>query len=149
MLISVTGEAKYAKQTGGRGQYGHVVLRLTLHDASGGVQFVNRLGDLFPAAFIPAVEGGVRAFVADGHLARQGYSSGVVELIDGSWHDSDSSDLAFHTAAVMAMEDALRHLPRDWESEGEDSPGVREPRSPLRPRPASSIALPEPQDDSD
>jgi elongation factor G len=57
MSISVTGEAKFAKQTGGRGQYGHVVLRLTLHEADTGVTVVNRLaGDPIPAQFIPAIE---------------------------------------------------------------------------------------------
>jgi translation elongation factor EF-G len=150
MSISVTGEAKFAKQTGGRGQYGHVVLRLTLHEADTGVTVVNRLaGDPIPAQFIPAIEAGVQAFIGEGWLARRGYSGGVVELTDGSWHDTDSSDLAFHTAAVMAMDTALRQLPRRGEfADGDGSPGVREPRGPHRPRPDASMAVPELRDDA-
>jgi len=146
MSISVTGHGKYAKQIGRRAHYGHVVLRLTPHDAATGVLVVNRLaGDPIPLRFIPAIKQAVHAFVREGWLTQRGYTGGIVELTDGSWHDTDSSDLAFHTAAVMAMTDALRQLPRrDESADGDDSPGVREPRPPRRPGPASSIAVPEP-----
>jgi len=151
MSISVTGHGKYAKQTGGRGLYGHVVLRLTLHDADTGVLVVNQLiGDAIPARFIPVIEDAVHAFVREGWLTQGGHSGGIVELTDGSWHDVDSSDIAFHTAATMAMVDALRQLPRREQSaEGDDLPGVREPRRPQRSGPASSIALPEPRDEDE
>jgi len=149
MSISVTGQGKYAKQTGGRGQYGHVVLRLTLGDTDNGVLVINRLvAGAIPEQFVPTIENAIHAVVGDGALTQRGYAGGIVELTDGSFHDVDSSDIAFHAATVMAIDDALRQVPRRGESaEGNDSPGVREPRAPRRPNPASSIAVPEPLDE--
>ncbi len=149
MPISVTGRGKYAKQTGGRGHYGDVVLRLVVHDADTGITVVNRIaGGAIPEQFIPAIEGAIDCFVRERKIEERGYRGGVIELTDGSWHDVDSSDVAFYTAAVMAMEDALRQLPRREEfTEGDDFPGVREPRSPHTPGPTSSIAVPEPLED--
>jgi elongation factor G len=149
MPLSVTGHGKYAKQAGGRGQYGHVVLLLTLHDADTGVSVMNRLaaGEI-PVHFHQAIEQGIRFFLAEGWLAKRGYSGGFIEVVNASWHETDSSKFAFYTAAVMAMDDALRQLPCRWESaEGDDAPGVRELRPPYRSPPASSIAVPEPRDD--
>jgi elongation factor G len=145
--IEVIGRAKYAKQTGGRGQYGHVVLRLTVGCAAQGVTIANEQPQSIPAVFIPAVEAGIRSFVDDGKLRERGYSDARIELVDGSYHDRDSSDAAFFTAAVMAMEDALRQIPQPPGASGDvGHPGVREPRSPRPVHPASSIALPEPLD---
>ena len=149
MLISVTGNGKYARRSGGRGHYGHVVLRLTLHDADTGLTVVNRLnGGVIPEQFVPAVEEAIDGFVREQWLEQRGYRSGVIEVIDGSWHDVDSSEAAFSVAAVMAMEDALQQLPRRSDSiEGDDFHGVREPARPLRPSPLSSTAVPEPLDE--
>ena len=147
MSISVTGHGKFAKQTGGRGQYGHVVVRVTVNDANAGMMVVHQQGAAIPEQFVPAVENGIRTYIAGGHLAERGYSGAIVEVTDGSWHETDSSERAFYTAAVMAMDDALRQLPRrPGSAEGDDSPGVREPRTPRGPAPASSTALPEPFD---
>jgi translation elongation factor EF-G len=151
MTLVATGNAKVAKQTGGRGQYGHVVLRLIVNGPHAGLTIgSSQLGESVPAQYVPAIEAGIRAFVAEGALATRGYVDARVELIDGSYHDVDSSDVAFYTAAVMAMDQALRALPSTpgESSGGEDSPGVRAPVNPRRPNPASAIALPEPDDDS-
>jgi len=147
MSLVVSGEAKYQTQTGGRGQYGHVVLRLIVDGPDTGITIEKSLlGDVIPAKYVPAIEAGVRSVVDSGKLAERGYLDARVDLLDGSYHSIDSSDAAFFAAAAMAMEDALRQLPGK-PTGGEDFLGVREPRSPLRPNPSASIAIPEPDDD--
>ena len=145
----VEGRAKYAKQTGGRGQYGHVVLRVNVNGPELGITVVNALvGGVIPSRFVPAVEGGIRKAIASGILAVRGYRDARIEVIDGSFHDIDSSNLAFYIAAVMAMEDAVRQLPtRSDESDGDIATGVREPRVPREPSLTSGMALPEPEPD--
>ena len=64
MSISVTGHGKFAKQTGGRGQYGHVVVRVTVNDANAGMMVVHQQGAAIPEQFVPAVENGIRSFIA-------------------------------------------------------------------------------------
>jgi elongation factor G len=147
MPLVANGEAKYAKQTGGRGQYGHVVLRLTVDGPDAGLTIDNVVPSrAIPSEYIPAIEAGIRSVIDDGKLAERVYSDARVELMDGSYHSVDSSDTAFFTAAVMAMEDALRQLPGESIG-GEGSPGVRAPRSPRRPNPSAAVAAPEPDDD--
>lgn len=149
MSLLAHGQAKYMKQVGGRGQYGHVALRLTVDVPDGGLTIETAsIGGVIPAGFIPAIEAGIHSVVDEGKLAERGYSDGRVELLDGSYHDVDSSDATLFAAAVMAMEDALRQLPqRPTESiGGDDFPGVRTPRTPRRPNPAAAIAVPEPED---
>jgi elongation factor G len=146
MPLSVLGQGKFARQTGGRGQYGHVVLRLVIDGADEGVTIVNDVVNGIPAQFIPAIESGIRVVIDEGKLAERGYSDARVELIDGSYHDVDSSDAAFFTAAVMAMEDALRQLPEE-SIDGDEPPGVRAPRRPRKPNPAAANAVPEPSND--
>jgi elongation factor G len=147
MSLAVNGEAKHRKQTGGRGQYGHVVLRLIVDCPDTGITIENVLpAGVIPAQYVPAIEAGIHSVVDDGKLAERGYSDARVELIDGSFHTLDSSDASFFAAAVMAMEDALRQLPSK-PTGGEGFTGVREPRFPPRANPSASIAIPEPDDD--
>ena len=150
MPHTVLGEMKYAKQTGGRGQYGHVRLRVTVDDGVQGVVFKNMLTqDAIPARFLPAIESGVMTCVKGGVLQQYGYSDARIELCDGSWHDVDSTDLAFFIASTMALQDALRKLPRQErgpESGEDDGPGVAVPRSPRPFSPEDAAAVKEPID---
>jgi len=148
MSRTLLGEMKYAKQTGGRGQYGHVRLRVILDDGVQGVVFRNALGDAIPARFLPAIKAGVLASIKGGAMELCGYDDARIELYDGSWHDTDSTDLAFFFAGAGALEDAVRRLPRrrDAPEHGDDgTPGVRVPRPPrpVGPHDAAAIAEPE------
>jgi len=100
MSRTLLGEKKYAKQTGGRGQYGHVRLRVILDDGVQGVVFTNALGDAIPARFLAAIESGILTSIKAGALQQCGYSDARIELYDGSWHDVDSTDLAFFIAGA-------------------------------------------------
>lgn len=149
MSLAANGEAKYyVKPTGGRGQYGHVVLRLTVDEKVDGFTFdTASFHGVIPPEYIPAIDAGIRSVVDEGKLAERGYVGAHVELLDGSYHRVDSSDAAFFAAAVLAMEDALRQLPGTSIAGEEDSPRVREPRPPRRPNRSAVIAIPEPDDD--
>lgn len=97
-------ENKYVRQTGGRGQYGHVYIRLKPLDQGNGLQFVDSIvGGAIPKSFIPAVEKGFKEACESGVLA--GYPIVDVEctLYDGSFHDVDSSEIAFKIATIEAM----------------------------------------------
>jgi elongation factor G len=101
-------QGKYKKQTGGRGQYGDVWLRVEPLERSAGFEFVDKLvGGVVPSKYVPAVEKGVREVMEEGVVA--GYK--VVDLratiYDGSYHDVDSSDMAFKIAASMAFKKAF------------------------------------------
>ena len=149
MALVARGQAKLMKQVEGRGQYAHVVLRLTVDGPDTGVIIANSLlTHVIPAEYISPIEAGIRSVIDDGKLAERGYSGAHVELIDGSYHNVDSSNTAFFSAAVIAMEDALRQLPqKPTEGTGDDSfPGVRAPRSPQRPNPGA-VAASESEDD--
>ncbi|MBI4678039.1 MAG: elongation factor G [Elusimicrobia bacterium] len=101
---AVTEEAKHIKQTGGRGQYGHVVLRIEPQPRNKGFEFVNEIkSGAVPKEYIPAVERGVREALDEG--ARAGYPlvDIKVTLIDGSFHEVDSSDMAFKWAGGIAL----------------------------------------------
>ncbi|MBM4285610.1 MAG: elongation factor G [Deltaproteobacteria bacterium] len=101
-------EGKFVRQSGGRGQYGHVVLTLNPLPAGSGVVFENRsVGGVVPREYLPAVEKGVREAAATGIL---GYPMVDVEvvLVDGSYHEVDSSERAFHIAGSMAFKEAAR-----------------------------------------
>ncbi len=94
-------EAKHIKQTGGRGQYGHVVLRMEPAPPKSGVTFVNKMvGGRIPREFIPAVEDGVLEAARTGPLAGFPVTDLVVTLYDGSFHEVDSSEIAFKIAAI-------------------------------------------------
>ena len=102
-------EAKYIKQTGGRGQYGHVVLTVGPSEPGVGFEFVNKVtGGAIPREYIPAVEKGVKERMETGVLAGYPLRDVSVTLTDGSYHDVDSSEMAFKIAGSMAFQDACR-----------------------------------------
>jgi elongation factor G len=102
--VSMEGEGKYIKQSGGHGQYGHVYLRLEPLDAGGGYEFVDDIvGGSIPQNFIPAVQKGVVKAMAHGPFAGYPVVDMRVTLYDGSYHEVDSSDIAFQEAARIAF----------------------------------------------
>ncbi|MBK9161934.1 MAG: elongation factor G [Nitrosomonadales bacterium] len=102
-------EGKYAKQTGGRGQYGHVWIKMEPNEAGKGFEFVDAIkGGTVPREFIPAVEKGLRESLPNGVLAGYPVEDVKVTLFDGSYHDVDSNENAFKMAASMAFKDGMR-----------------------------------------
>ena len=102
-------EHKYAKQSGGRGQYGHVYIRLTPLKPGEGYEFVNDIkGGSIPKEFIPAVDKGLKEAMQGGVLAGYPVEDVKVTLYDGSYHDVDSSEMAFKLAASMAFKEGAR-----------------------------------------
>jgi elongation factor G len=102
-------EHRYIKQTGGRGQYGHVVLSLHPGDPSSGITFEEAIkGGVIPREFIPAVEKGVREAAESGVLAGYPVTDVQVSLIDGSFHEVDSSEIAFKVAGSMAFKQGVQ-----------------------------------------
>ena len=103
------GEGKYIRQTGGRGQYGHTLLRLEPKLRGEGWEFVNAIkGASIPAEFIPSVEKGTKEACENGVLAGYPLTDIKITLYDGSFHDVDSSDIAFQIAGSMALQDGVR-----------------------------------------
>ena len=103
-------EGRHVKQTGGRGQYGHVKLSVVPGRSGDGFVFENRIfGGAIPKEFIPSVEAGVREAVTTGILAGYPIEDVTVTLLDGSSHDVDSSEIAFKIAASTAFREAARH----------------------------------------
>ena len=106
---SVNQEYKYAKQSGGRGQYGHVYLKIEPQDAGQGYEFVNDIkGGAIPKEFIPAVDKGIKEALGAGVLAGYKVEDVKVTLYDGSYHDVDSSEMAFKLAASMGFKEGCR-----------------------------------------
>ncbi|MFQ5801702.1 MAG: elongation factor G [Candidatus Methylomirabilales bacterium] len=102
-------EKKFVRQTGGRGQYAHVCLHVEPQQAGSGFQFERKIvGGVIPREFIPAVEKGVREAAGSGVLAGYPVVDIMVTLTDGSYHEVDSSDLAFKIAGSMAFKDAVK-----------------------------------------
>ena len=102
-------EGKFIKQSGGRGQYGHVWLKLEPNEQGKGFEFVDAIkGGTVPREFIPAVEKGVRETLPNGVLAGFPVVDVKVTLFDGSSHDVDSNENAFKMAASMAFKDGMR-----------------------------------------
>ena len=102
-------ESKYIKQTGGRGQYGHVVLTVEPSEPGKGFEFVNKIvGGAIPKEYIPAVEKGVKERMESGVIAGYPLRDIRVTLIDGSYHDVDSNEMAFKIAASMGFSDACK-----------------------------------------
>jgi elongation factor G len=102
-------EGKFIRQTGGHGQYGHVVINLFPQADKGELSFKSLIGgDIIPREFISAVEQGVREALMSGVLAGYPVVGVSVELVDGSHHPVDSSDLAFRIAGSMATREALK-----------------------------------------
>ena len=103
------GEGRYVKQTGGRGQYGHVKIRVAPAQPGNGFEFVNEIvRGAVPREYIRPVEQGIRAAMTTGALAGYPIEDVSVSLYDGSYHDVDSSEGAFHIAGVMAFRDAAQ-----------------------------------------
>ncbi|NBX91606.1 MAG: elongation factor G [Proteobacteria bacterium] len=102
-------EGKYIKQTGGRGQYGHVWLTIEPLPPGGGFQFENEIvGGVVPREYIPAVDKGVQEALTNGIQAGYPVVDVKVSLFDGSYHDVDSSEIAFKIAASMAFKDGCK-----------------------------------------
>ena len=106
---SAEAESKYVKQTGGRGQYGHVVLTVEPSEPNKGFEFVNKIvGGVIPREFIPAVEKGVKERLDAGVIAGYPLRDIRVTLTYGSYHDVDSNEMAFKIAGSMAFADACK-----------------------------------------
>ncbi|GAA8949038.1 elongation factor G [Helicobacter pylori] len=106
---SVIKEHKYAKQSGGRGQYGHVFIKLEPKEPGSGYEFVNEIsGGVIPKEYIPAVDKGIQEAMQNGVLAGYPVVDFKVTLYDGSYHDVDSSEMAFKIAGSMAFKEASR-----------------------------------------
>jgi elongation factor G len=101
-------EARYIKQTGGRGQYGHVILELQPGESGSGIQFEDSIrGAVIPKEYIPAVEKGVREAAAGGVLSGYPATDIKVRLYDGSFHEVDSSEMAFKMAGSIAFREGM------------------------------------------
>jgi elongation factor G len=106
---AVEQEGKFIRQTGGRGQYGHVVIHLEPNIVGGGFVFVNKIvGGVIPREYIPSVEKGIREALDNGVLAGYPVVDVKVTLLDGSYHEVDSSEMAFKVAGSIAFKEAAR-----------------------------------------
>ncbi len=105
----VNQEYKYAKQTGGRGQYGHVFIKLEPQEQGKGYEFVNEIkGGVIPKEYIPAVDKGIQEAMQGGVIAGYPVEDVKVTLYDGSYHEVDSSEMAFKIAGSMAFKEAAK-----------------------------------------
>lgn len=108
ILKPASAESKYIKQSGGRGQYGHVVLEISPNKAGEGFEFIDSIkGGAIPRSFIPAVEKGVIEAMQKGAYGGYPVVDVKVELVDGSYHEVDSSEIAFRMAAIFGFKDAF------------------------------------------
>lgn len=106
---AVKQESKYVRQSGGRGQYGHVFLSIEPQQPGDGFEFVNEIvGGVVPREYIPAVEKGIKEAMNNGVIAGYPVVDVKVTLYDGSYHDVDSSEMAFKIAGSMAFQDGVR-----------------------------------------
>ena len=106
---NATGEGKLIKQSGGRGQYGHVVVKVEPRERGKGVTIENKIvGGAIPKEYIPAVKKGIEESVSNGVVGGYQVIDFYVEIVDGSYHDVDSNELAFKLAAIFAMKDAFK-----------------------------------------
>jgi len=143
---SGTGEGRYVRQFDGGGEYAHVKICISPGPPGSGVRFTDEtVPGAIPKRFIAAVEEGVR------EAARRGTARGFliqdirIELVDGSYHDVDSSETAFRFAAAMAFRDAVNNT-GTTATDDDDVSRVTEPRHP-RPTPRdSAVAVPEPDE---
>ncbi len=106
---SVKQEGKFIRQSGGRGQYGHVWIELTPLERGAGFEFIDKVvGGAIPKEYIPAVEKGVKEAMAKGVVAGYPLVDASVTLYDGTFHEVDSSEMAFQIAGSMAFQDGVR-----------------------------------------
>ncbi|MBT8403419.1 MAG: elongation factor G, partial [Gemmatimonadetes bacterium] len=102
-------EGKFVRQTGGRGQYGHVVINIAPAETGQGFVFEDKIvGGAIPREYIPAVEAGMRDSMDNGILAGFPMIDIKIELVDGSYHDVDSNEMAFKIAGSMALKEGVR-----------------------------------------
>jgi elongation factor G len=102
-------EGKFVRQSGGRGQYGHVWLRIEPQEEGKGYEFVNGIvGGVVPREYIPAVDKGVKEALEGGVIAGYPVVDVKVTIIDGSYHDVDSNEMAFKIAGSMALKEGVR-----------------------------------------
>ena len=106
---SVEQDTKYARQSGGKGQYGHVKIRVEPNESGKGYEFVNEIvGGAIPKEYIPAVDAGIQGAMESGVMAGYPVVDVKVTLYDGSFHEVDSSEMAFKIAGSMAFKEACR-----------------------------------------
>lgn len=106
----VKAEGRFVRQSGGRGQYGHVILEIEPLPAGAGFEFVNKIvGGVVPKEYIPAVEAGVKEAMESGPLAGYPVVDVRVSLVDGSYHEVDSSEMAFKIAGSMGFKDGAKN----------------------------------------
>ena len=102
-------ETKYARQSGGKGQYGHVKIRVEPNESGKGYEFINEIvGGAIPKEYIPAVDQGIQGAMKSGVLAGYPVVDVKVTLWDGSYHEVDSSEMAFSIAGSMAFKEAMK-----------------------------------------
>ncbi len=107
LTIPAEGEGRYVRQTGGRGQYGHAKIRLIPRQPGEGYEFINNIvGGKIPREFIKPIDEGIREAMTTGVLAGYPVDDVAIELYEGSYHDVDSSEMAFKIAGSMAFKDA-------------------------------------------
>jgi elongation factor G len=103
------GEGKFIRQSGGRGQYGHAMITLAPNERGKGIEIENKIvGGTIPKEYIPAVESGIKEAIAGGVLAGYPVVDVKVEIVDGTFHEVDSSELAFKMAGIFALKDAAK-----------------------------------------
>ncbi|KAB2644947.1 MAG: elongation factor G [Verrucomicrobia bacterium] len=108
-LMPADGEGKLVKQSGGRGQYGHVVVKTAPNERGKGITIENKVvGGAIPKEFIPAVIKGLNEATLNGVVGGYPVIDLHVDIIDGSYHDVDSNELAFKMAAIFALKDAMK-----------------------------------------
>ncbi len=109
VLMSAEGEGKLVKQSGGRGQYGHVVIKITPNERGKGITIENKVvGGTIPKEYIPAVIKGLNEATLNGVVGGYPVIDVHIDITDGSYHDVDSNELAFKMAAIFSLKDALK-----------------------------------------
>ena len=106
---AVDQETKYARQSGGKGQYGHVKIHVEPNESGKGYEFINKVvGGVIPKEYIPAIDAGIQGAMLAGTVAGYPVVDVKVTLYDGSYHEVDSSEMAFKIAGSMAFKEAMR-----------------------------------------
>ncbi len=101
--------SRFVRQSGGRGQFGHVVINVEPNESGKGYHFENKIvGGVIPREYIPAVDQGIREAIKNGSIAGYPVEDLRIELIDGSYHEVDSSEIAFKIAGSMAIQEAMK-----------------------------------------
>jgi elongation factor G len=109
LTVAAQGEGRYVRQTGGRGQYGHAKIRLSPRKPGEGFEFKNEIvGGSIPREYIKPIEEGIKEAMSTGVLAGYPVDDVSIELYDGSFHEVDSSEMAFKIAGSMAFKDAAK-----------------------------------------